>query len=99
MTDDSGLEEKFKAISKVSWLFQTIQKIGKVACKLNLPKTSKIYPVFHVSCLKKKLGAQVVSNPNLPSIMEDKKIIPELEKIIESCLKKKGNRARAELLV
>ena len=36
--------------------FQIIQRVGEVANKLNLPETSKIHPVFHVSNLKQSLG-------------------------------------------
>ncbi|XP_035543213.1 uncharacterized protein LOC118347627 [Juglans regia] len=77
--------------------FQIIQRIEKVAYKLNLPEKSKIYPVFHISCLKKKLGAKVNRTPKLPSIMEDDTLAPEPEKVLERRLKRKGNRVGAEL--
>lgn len=37
--------------------FQVLQKLGPVAYKLALPSNCLIHPVFHVFCLKKKLGA------------------------------------------
>ncbi|KAA8514829.1 hypothetical protein F0562_018008 [Nyssa sinensis] len=79
--------------------FQIIQKIGKVAYKLYLPKESKIYPVFHISCLKKKIGTQVNPNPKLPTVMENGTMAPEPEKILERRLKKKGNRAGIDFLI
>lgn len=36
--------------------FQVMQKLGPTAYKLALPSDCLIHPVFHVSCLKKKLG-------------------------------------------
>lgn len=42
--------------------------MGKVACKLNLPTEARIHPVFHVSCLKKKLGMNTTAQPILPPI-------------------------------
>ena len=39
--------------------FQVLQRVGEVAYKLALPSDSLIHPVFHVSCLKAKLGQQV----------------------------------------
>jgi hypothetical protein len=72
--------------------FQIIQKIRKVAYKLDLPKGSKIYLVFHISCLKKKIGTQLNPNPRLPTLMKEGILTPEPEKILERRLKKKGNR-------
>lgn len=36
--------------------FQVTQRIEEVAFRLELPPTSSIHPVFHISQLKRKLG-------------------------------------------
>ena len=38
--------------------FTITDKIGEVAYKLQLPKRTKIHPVFHVSLLKRTNGAE-----------------------------------------
>ena len=39
--------------------FQIVQRIGDVVFKVALPEGCPIHPMFHVSCLRQKLGAQV----------------------------------------
>jgi hypothetical protein len=41
-------------------LFKVLRSIRSVAYKLDLPPTTRLHPVFHVSCLKKKLGHEVL---------------------------------------
>ena len=79
--------------------FRITQKIRKVFYKLDLPKESKIYPVFHISCLKKQIGTQVSPNLRLPTVMENGTMAPEPKKILERRLKKKGNRSGVDVLI
>ena len=50
--------------------FTIVAKIGKVAYKLQLPEETQIYPVFHVSLLKKIVGEQQVSSQQPSKVQE-----------------------------
>lgn len=47
---------------------QIVQKVGQMAYRLALPTDCSIHPIFHVSCLKLKLGSNVVPTPTLPHV-------------------------------
>ncbi|XP_068644705.1 uncharacterized protein [Aristolochia californica] len=74
--------------------FQITQRIGEVACKLQLPREAKIHDVFHVSLLKPFKGSAPPHNPSLPP-MEDGQISLMPIKI----LKAHQNPQRREVLV
>jgi hypothetical protein len=46
--------------------FQILKRIGSVAYRLELPSEACIHPVFHVSCLKCKLGQHISPLPTQP---------------------------------
>lgn len=79
--------------------FQVLQKIGEVAYRLQLPDGAKIHPIFHVSCLKRKLGVKVQTQSALPKVDIDGIIQPEPKIILDRRLVKKGHRAVPEVLV
>jgi len=79
--------------------FPILKWIGQAAYRLDLPQESLIFPVFHVSNLKKKLGDNTSVNPYLPLVTPDGTLTPEPEKILLRRLKRKGKRAAIELLV
>lgn len=62
--------------------FQILQKVGSVAYKLDLPSTSGVHPVFHVSCLKAKVGHSVTPIPSLPPVDANGHINPEPKAIL-----------------
>ncbi|XP_042954524.1 uncharacterized protein LOC122290915 [Carya illinoinensis] len=63
--------------------FQILERIGTVAYRLELPPSTNIHPVIHVSCLKKKLGQNVIPLPTLPPADSQGQVQPEPELILQ----------------
>ena len=61
-----------------------LQKIGTMTYKLELPASSRVHPVFHVSCLKKVIGDKLPVQTIFPEVEEEGKIILEPEAITET---------------
>ena len=64
--------------------YKVLQKIGSMAYKLELPPSSRVHPVFHVSFLKKVIGDKIPIENILLEIDEEGKVILEPEKISET---------------
>lgn len=69
----------FKLAPRFYGPYEVMEKFGTVAYRIKLPTRAQIYNVFHVSLLKKTIGAQVVVSPSLPPVTEDgrPKLIPD----------------------
>ncbi|GMI89821.1 hypothetical protein HRI_002651400 [Hibiscus trionum] len=78
--------------------FRIVGKVGKVAYKLQLPKDSRVHPIFHISQLKKHIGSEECQS-KLPVINPDGEISKEPLKILDRRIGKKGSRAITEVLV
>lgn len=47
-----GSSKKHEIVSKIIWPFSSVGMCWKIAYKLDLPTTSSLYPIFHVSLYK-----------------------------------------------
>jgi hypothetical protein len=51
--------------------FKILQRVGKVAYRLDLPDDSRIHPIVHVSQLKKHVPVTIVVSDDLSSVYQD----------------------------
>jgi hypothetical protein len=63
--------------------YTVLKHVGQVAYQLALPNHSKLHPVFHVSCLKKVIGAKCQIQTNLPELVEEGSIWLQPEAILD----------------
>jgi hypothetical protein len=80
-------------------LFTILQKVGTVAYELDLPKESRVHPVFHVSQLKLKLGSTVVPVLKLPPVDSHGVFRPEPMEVLDRRSRPRNNRLLIELLI
>lgn len=81
-----------KLAKRIYGLFLIEAKISPVACKLRLPPSSSIYPVFHITLLKpfKGTAPDQISNPLPPLAMDSHPIICPSRVVAYRRIKHKG---------
>lgn len=70
-----ALRRNLKLATKYYGPFPIIQRIGSVAYKLQLPAEARIHPVFHVSQIKKQIGASHTPTPKLSIINSEGQVL------------------------
>jgi hypothetical protein len=76
--------------------FQVLDKIGKVAYKLDLPPHSQIHPVIHVSQLKKAVGRDTKVLPHLPTAVYQE-AVPDM--VLGTRWRRKAGEPKCQLLI
>jgi hypothetical protein len=79
--------------------YKVLQKIGNMAYKLELLASSRVHPVFHVSCLNKVIGDNIPVQTVLLELDEEGKIILEPEAITDTRIRQLRNRSISEYLI
>jgi hypothetical protein len=79
--------------------YKVLQKIGTMAYKLELPASSRVHPVFHVSCLKKVIGDKIPVQTIFPELDKEGKIILDPEAITDTRIIQLRNRSISEYLI
>lgn len=62
--------------------FKIVEKIGLVAYKLDLPPSSRVHPIFHVSLLKKAVLSSTADQALPPELELDANDLPSPEEIL-----------------
>jgi hypothetical protein len=76
--------------------FRILERIGSVAYKLDLPPHSAVHPVFHVSQLKKTVGATNQVTPALPS---DFALRLTPEQVLQTRVVRRGHHSVQQVLI
>jgi hypothetical protein len=79
--------------------YPVLDRIGKVAYRLDLPAASKIHNVFHVSQLKEYRPDYTPVFTELPTAPLLDSVDPEPEAVLDRHMMKKGNQAVVQVLI
>ncbi|CAL5346186.1 unnamed protein product [Camellia sinensis] len=94
-----ALQRNMKLSPRFYGPYQVLERVGAVAYKLELPTTTKIHPVFHVSLLKKKIGTNVLAHTTLPPVGLEGTLQLEPMAVLDRRMVKRGNKAVVQWLV
>lgn len=86
-----------KLAAKYFGPYKVLDKIGNCAYKLELPTTTTIHPIFHVSQLKAAVFDQLDASTLLPSALPTSWLRPLA--ILDRRTVKRGNRAVTQWLI
>jgi hypothetical protein len=79
--------------------YTMLKHVGQVTYQLALLSHSKLHPFFHVSCLKKVIGAKCQIQTNLPKLAEEGSIWLQPEAVLDQCEHCLRQRTIKEVLV
>ncbi|KAG6433251.1 hypothetical protein SASPL_104859 [Salvia splendens] len=88
-----------KLASKFYGPFKILRRIGSVAYELELPQTSRIHPMFHVSLLQRRMGNKVVQATPLPPLSKQGRPIIEPEEILAARSILRNGKDQEQVLV
>ena len=79
--------------------YKVVQQIGPVVYRLELPSSTTIHPVFHVSQLKRALGSTDLCQPLSPILAEDLEWLVEPDQVLDIRQSPNNNQPGIEVLI
>ncbi|KAH0693058.1 hypothetical protein KY290_021231 [Solanum tuberosum] len=79
--------------------YKIIHRVGPVSYELHLPKTSKVYPIFHISLLHPACGCSDIASPPPLPLSGELEFMVELEKVLSHRWAKESGVPTLELLI